>query len=508
MKRIGSILIIIALMVPQAGLAQEVPSFDKEAFIASSGIKKTLDLGLVDCVAMALKNNSEINVKRIDPRIEDTNILIQKAKFEPELSFDFTMEDNTELSPTTLTGTGALKTRTGTFDFGYDQTLVTGTEIAVDFYNTRTWSNSLIQALNPEFDSAAAITVTQPLLKGFGIVVNKADFLIAKNNRQKSDKDFVQEVIRVLTEVKRSYYNFQYSQEQYKTAETSLARVNSLYEINKERYAKGLASDVDLLQSEADVARAEEMLAAAEGILKAAEDGLKFITNLVDDPEYWNAAITLLEGIVYEKREVELPVSLRDAFNYRPDYEAAKIDLRSKDISVVYYKNNLLPTMDLVGTYGLNGLAKTYEKDLGHIGGGHYPDWSVGVSVKVPFFNDEEKGKYQKATLDKEKALISFSRLEQKIILEVRDAVRETDIKYKMLESSIKVKAAEQKNYAAQVERFKAGLVSTNDMIDYQDRLTRAEVNFIKSVVDYNISLIDLAKAKGTTLVDDHITIE
>ncbi|MDP2913642.1 MAG: TolC family protein [Candidatus Omnitrophota bacterium] len=503
--------LVAAGIVPVYGgivWADDIPVFDKESFLVSAQAAATLRIGMVDCVAMALKNNSDILIKKIVPQIEDSNVRIQKSRFEPNLSFDWAMEDTTDLSTTTLSGFKTTKTRTGRFDFGFDEKFVTGTELNLDFFNTRTRSNSAIQTLNPEFDSEAQVTITQPLLKGFGIIVNKADFLIAKNNRLKSAQDFRQEVIKVLTDVKKNYYDFQYTQEQYKVAQVSLKRVQNLHDINKEKYAKGLASNVDLLQSESEVARFEEALLAAEKDMKLAEDNLKFITNLVDDPGLWNANIILLDGISYERKDAKLIDAIILAFDHRPDYEAAKFDLKNRDISVIFYRNNMLPRLDLTGSFGLNGLGKTFEKDMGNVGGGKYQDWLVGVTFRLPLFSDEEKGKYEKSKFEKLQALIAFKRLEQKIILQVRDKVRKVEINYKMLEASKKSNDAEEENYSAQETRFRAGLVSTLDIVIFQERLARSEVNYVKSIIDYNISLIELAKEEGMTLANDGIIIE
>ncbi len=499
---------VVAALAATRALCEEIPQFDKEAFIASAAAEKTLELGMVDCVAMALENNSEIKVKKISTRIEDANVMIQKARFEPDLSFDFTMEDNTELSDMPLFTPSPSKTRTGTFNFGYNEKLVTGTTLGVNFYNLRTRSNSRIQSVNPVFNSEAEVTITQPLLKGFGILVNKADFIIAKNNRQRSHKDFAQEVIGVLTDTKKAYYDLLYRQKQYEIAEVSLARVESLYRVIEAKYDKGAASDVDVLQMEAERARKEGELIASEEALKLSEDSLKLITNLVDNQEFWNARITLLNEPTYEKAEIGLVDAIIKAFDHRPDYASARIDLRNKDIAVAVNRNGMLPTVDLIGSFGLNGLDKVYEKDLAVIGGGRYQDWALGVQVSVPLGSDEEKGKYEKSKFEKKQALINFQRLEQNIILDVRDAVRGVDINYRMLEANAKAKDAQEKQYKAQEERFAAGLVSTHDILDYAERLSKAEADYMKSIIDYNIALIGLAKSEGMTLVNDHITIE
>ncbi len=509
-RNVIAILLVFFLAAAASARAQEGPAFDKGAYIASMESRKILKIAMVDCVAMALKKNSEIQIMSIVPKIADANVKTQYGKFDPMLSFDYLMEDDTDNSDRPLFGPNPTKVRTNTINFGYDQTLISGTKLSVDFDTLRTRSNydQYFQSINPTFDSFAAVTVTQPLMKGFGFTVTQADFLIAKNNKLKSVQDFTQEVIRTLTDVKKAYYDFQYSQEQYKTAVVSLKRVEDLYAINKEKYAKGLASNVDLLQSESEVARFEQAVAAAEGVMKLAEDNLKFITNLVNDEELWNADIVLLDIIAYEQKKADIIDSLDKAFGHRPDYEAAKIDLKNKDITVIYNKNGMLPIVDLVGSYGFNGLAKNFEKDMGVLGGGQYQDWSIGVSVKVPLGNDDAKGKYQKSRLEKQQALLAFKRLEQKILLEVRNAVRDVEIRYRMLEASVKIKEAEARNYEAQSERFKAGLVSTHDIIDYQEKLARAEVNYAGSAIDYNKAIVELAKAEGMTLAYDNIKME
>jgi outer membrane protein TolC len=493
-----------------AASAQEAAQFDKSAYIASMESRKILKIAMVDCVAMALKSNSEIRIRSISPKIEDSKVLTARGKFDPIFSLDYLMEDDTDNSDNPLFGPNPTKVRTNTINLGYDQTLISGTRLALDFDTIRTRSNYLptVQSINPVFDTYTALTVTQPLMRGFGITVTQADFLIAKNNKLKSVQDFKAEVIKTLTDVKKAYYDFQYSQEQYKTAAVSLKRVQDLHDINKEKYAKGIASNVDLLQSESEMARFEQSVAAAEGVMKLAEDTLKYITNLVNDEDLWNADIELLGEIAYEEKKVDIIDSLEKSFGNRPDYEAAKIELKNKDISVIYNRNGIFPVVDLVGSYGFNGLAKNFDKDMGVLGSGTYQDWTIGVNVSMPLGNDDAKGKYRKSLLEKQQTLISFKRLEQKIILEVRNAVRDIDIRYRMLEASIKNKDAEVRNYEAQSARFRAGLVSTHDIIDFQEKLARAEVNYASSVIDYNKAQIELAKVEGMMLEYDNIKIE
>ena len=281
-----------------------------------------------------------------------------------------------------------------------------------------------------------------------------------------------------------------------------------MLEITKAREKQGLVSSVDLLEAETGVAKKEEDLLTIEGALKLAEDNLKYITNLVDDPKLWNAEIVPLDRPEFKVEPVDLIESLKQAFQYRPNYKAAKIDLESEDIRLKVKKNALLPTIDLVGSFGLNGLNRDYGESLEDLGSGDYREWSAGVEISFPWGNKAARGDYEKANLAKAQLLIAFARLEQAIIFEVRDAVRGVDLAQREVDASRKRKETEMRRYEAIERRFREGLVSTHDMLDYQEDLSAAEVNYIQALIDYNKALITLDEKVGTTLVKNNITLE
>lgn len=506
LKRMRCLIFISLLLFSFLVGAEEVP-FDKEAFIESGKVAKVLEIGLVDCVTFALKNNSEVKIKKIEPLIADANIKIEEAEFDPTLSFEGSWEE-TRVQSSSTTYPVVHETRTGKFNVGIDGKIITGTEYDIDFNNKRYRTEVSTQRFNPYYESEAAITITQPIFKDFGILVNKADIIIARNDKSRSKEDFIEEVIEVVSKTKQYYYDYLLYLEQYKTAQISLERAKNLLKITQSRAEQGLVSSVDLLEAETGVAKKEEDLLAIEGALELAEDNLKYITNLVDDPQLWNAEIVPLDRPEFKVETVDLIESLKQAFEYRPDYEAAKIDLKSQDIRLKVKKNALLPTIDLVGSFGLNGLNRNYEEGLEDLGSGDYRDWSAGVEISFPWGNKEARGDYEKAKLTKAQLLITFARLEQTIILEVRDAVRGVDLVRREVGASLKRRETETRRYEAIEERFREGLVSTHDMLDYQEDLSTAEANYLQAFINYNKALIILDKKVGMTLVKNDITLE
>jgi outer membrane protein TolC len=361
--------------------------------------------------------------------------------------------------------------------------------------------------MNPAYSTEPRITITQPLFRNFGVLVNKADILIAKNTKIQSEKAFRNTVMDIISRTKIAYGNYIYYLKNYEISELSLKRLQSLLEINRARYEKGLVSSIDILEIEAQEAQREKALLSAEAQLKKAEDDLKLVTNLVDEPELWNAKIEIIDKPnFFPKEDLDLLKSLENAFNFRPDYQAAKVDLENRDIKIKVTKNALFPTLDLMGSLGLNGLGKDYQEAFSKTTF-DYPDWSLGVSFSLPW-GGAERAKYDQAKLEKTQALLSLKKLEQDIILEVRDKVREANIQYRQVEVSKISKDKETENYNAQKERYAAGQVSTHDMLDYHDKLSQAELDYIEALIDYNITLINLDKSQGLTLVKNNIKLE
>lgn len=479
---------------------------EKALFMATGLQDRVLRIGLKDSVLYALKNNSEILIKRIEPKLKQDDVKIAKADFEPSFSADYTLHDNTKTSASTLYSEIS-KSRDIDFNAGVLGKLITGTEYEMEISTERYKSNLSTQRINPYYTTEPKITITQPLFRDFGVLVNTADITIARNNKTQSQEDFKDAVMDTISKVKISFYSYMYYIENYAIAQGSLVRAKDLLEINKVRYDKGIDSSVDLLETETAVAEREKLLISAESSLKKAEDELKLITNLVDDPETWNAKLELLDDKPQFKEEkVVLLESLQNAFRFRPDYKSAKIDLKNRNIEIAAAKNALLPTIDLVASFGLNGLGKDYQDALEKTDS-DYTDWSVGFKVSVPW-GGSERAKFDQRNLEKVQALLTFKRLEQKIILEVRDKVREVDIRARQVKAAKLNLETEEKNYAAQKERYAIGQVSIHDMLDYQDKLAQDALDYVNALIEYNVAFINLDKSQGLTLAKNDIKLE
>ena len=465
--------------------------------------QKVLKFSLVDCIVHTFKNNSEIKVKHIEPALREDDVKIAHSEFEPTLDFDGMLYDSAAQPTSVFIGN---ESRTVDFNLSLSGKLITGTEYELDFLNTYYESNSGFETMNPYYASEPGINISHPIARGAGIAVNEADIIIARNNKLSSWQGFRNTAMDILTKTKIAYYDYTYAQETYSIARLSLDRAINLSKINKLRYQQGLVSSVDVLEAESAASEREKTVLTAESFLRKSEDKLKLITNLVDDPEVWNQELELTDRPGFEIKIVNLVESLESAFKYRPDYAQGKIDLENRNIKIKVAKNALLPTIDLIGSFSLNGLGRDYQKSIESVSTDHR-DWILGVKFDLPW-GGGDRARYDQRKLEKAQALIEFKRLEENIVFDVRDKVRDVDIQRRQVEASKISKEKETENYKAQQERYAVGQVSTHDLLDYQDKLARAEFDYITAIINYNIALFNLDMAEGLTLVRNNIILE
>lgn len=477
----------------------------RKAFLKSAAQEKVLKIGLVDCVLYALRKNSDIRIARVEPKIKSDDVRVAQSEFEPTLNAEYNLHDTTTESTNFFYPVDS-KIRDINYDADISGKLPLGTEYDLAFLNERYRSNADIASINPYFSVEPIVTITQPLLRDFGMTVNLADVHIAKNNHKQSQEQFRRVVIDSLSQAKNAYYNLYYTRDGYAIAEMFLKLAQDLLEINRARYAKGLVSSVDILETEAAAAEREKTLLSTEEAMRRAEDNLKLVLNLGEDPELWNVRIELINRPELKVEKPDLAKSINDAFANRPDYQAKLLDLKNRDIKIKVTHNALFPTLDAVGSFGMNGIEGTYANAIDKINK-NFIDWSAGGKLTVPW-GMGDRAKYDQAKLEKARAILDLQKLEQDIIYAVRDKVRDVDIQFRQEQASRVSMEKEKINYAAQTERYAAGHVSTHDMLDYQEKLSRSEYDHTKALVDYNVALINLDKETGLTLVKNNVKIE
>ena len=475
--------------------------------ISVANANEPLSLTLQETIETVLKNNISISVQSYNSKINEQFIFEKEADFDPTVDFEFTVGEETRQSASTLADS---KTRDLDYDwdFSVSQKFVTGGDYELTMDNNKNQSSSSRTSLNPIYSSDLALTVTQPLLKDFGIDLNKREIYIAKNDQKISDHQFTEKVIATIAETENIYWDLVFSIEDLKVKETSLQRARDLEKQVKAQVDVGTLAELEILQAKSNVASREERLLNAQNLIDDNGDNLKSILNFSFDSEEGLKEIIPADSPVFEPgAENSLEEALKTALIHRPDLLAKKMELENRNIEAKYNENQTLPTLDLVGSLGLNGLSGdsstkngSYDSALSEAFSTDFRLWQFGINLSYPLGNRAAKSKLAIKRLEVAQLLLNIKDLEKTIVVEVREAHRQikTDIK-RVQATRVARKLAEEK-LNAEEKKFKVGLSTSFNVLEFQEDLAEEQSNEIKAVIDYNKSLNRLNQVMAGTL--------
>ena len=475
--------------------------------VSVANANEPLSLTLQETIETVLKNNISISVQSYNSKINEQFIFEKEADFDPTVDFEFTVGEETRQSASTLADS---KTRDLDYDwdFSVSQKFVTGGDYELTMDNNKNQSSSSRTSLNPIYSSDLALTVTQPLLKDFGIDLNKREIYIAKNDQKISDHQFTEKVIATIAETENIYWDLVFSIEDLKVKETSLQRARDLEKQVKAQVDVGTLAELEILQAKSNVASREERLLNAQNLIDDNGDNLKSILNFSFDSEEGLKEIIPADSPVFEPgAENSLEEALKTALIHRPDLLAKKMELENRNIEAKYNENQTLPTLDLVGSLGLNGLSGdsstkngSYDSALSEAFSTDFRLWQFGINLSYPLGNRAAKSKLAIKRLEVAQLLLNIKDLEKTIVVEVREAHRQikTDIK-RVQATRVARKFAEEK-LNAEEKKFKVGLSTSFNVLEFQEDLAEEQSNEIKAVIDYNKSLNRLNQVMARTL--------
>src|SRR5579859_8214322 len=197
-----------------------------------------LEISLQDAVELALENSLDIAVQRYYPWISDAGLLNAAAgntgfgtpgvqivassaplnqftffiqNFDPLITsttsiFDATIPiNNPFISGAGTAGAASIVQHQTTFNNQFSETFHTGTNLQVNWNNTRSSAN-IANFFNPDVSSTLSVSISQPLLNGFGKEMWTRNIRIANNNRKIADWAFAQQAITTITNTITAYW--------------------------------------------------------------------------------------------------------------------------------------------------------------------------------------------------------------------------------------------------------------------------------------------------------------
>ena len=466
-------------------------------------------LSLDDCIQEALRHNFDVQIQRLAPQGAKFNLDALSGAYDPTTGLSATHSSNKSPggndaqgrpfpgNEITVNNVGPFMRGLLPFGMTYDATVG---------INQR--DGTLVNAAGAKYATAANINLRQPLLKNFWIDTTRHSILISKRDLTMSEQDLVAQVINTVTAVQQAYYDLIYSRENVKVQEQSLLLAQQLLSENKKRVEVGVLAPLDEKQAESQVASVKADLLGAQLGFETAQNALKNL--ITDDYQAWHrGTVVPAERMVPIAEPLDLQASWQKGLTLRPDYAKAKLDVEKQDIHLKYYNNQRFPTLDLVGSYGQNGLNGALGDAVYDVRpGGPGPNYSAGVIFSVPLGNRDSKNRYASSKIDKQQSLLRLKKLEQSVMVQIDDAVKQTRINFERIESTRKAREFAQAAIEAERTKLANGKSTSFVVLQLQRDLTAASSTEIRALTDYNKSVATLAQNEGTTLVRNKLSVE
>jgi outer membrane protein TolC len=489
--------------------------------VAQERETEVLEVDLQSSIRMALQKNFRIQGQAFGPKIAKARQKSASGKFDPVLETSYTRDENNQelrslntnledVSPQPGDPTPDLFARSQGNEVDSSLAGLTPWGLTYDIGASVSWDNS--NQRDPDFtryESFFGIGVVQPLLRNFGTDVNLASIRISRADRAISGWQLRQVAIDVVTECIRTYSELCFAIENLAVEVRSRNLAAQLVADNTKRAEIGVMAPLDILQARADLASREERVLVAE---RAVADNENFLKQLITDEITGILGMRVIPAApqIPESPKVDRTRDFARAFELRPDYRQALIELQKRQINVVFTRNQALPRLDLVGSFGLNGIDTDLAQSLSRVSGQQNSNlaWNVGAIFSVPIPNREGTGNLEATKLETAQALIELKRLEQAILVEADNAAGQIETTSKRIEASRLAREFAAATLDAAQTRLSSGTTTTFEVLQFQRDLATAEVNELRARADHIIALAEYARRTGTTLERSRVVFD
>ena len=384
-------------------------------------------LGLNDAVTLALENNYDIAIARINLDIADTDILRARAGSSlrgvstglventlggttstitggggpggttsaaggagagasglvlstngggptPEVldpTFTGTLQyesANTAQSTTFLTGTNTLSQKTATYNFQYQQGFSAGEALTVTFDNSRATTNSERSNYSPLLQSTFRAQLNQHLLQGCCRWVNTRFIIQAKNTRRITNSAFRQQLIFTVGQVESIYWALVSAYEDEQAKERALQQSTQLAQDNRKQLQIGTLAPLDVVNSDAAMASDKQALISSQSNLEYQQLVMKqAIARNLNDPQLANAPVIPTDRVSLDRLSEEDQQTedlIHQAYQNNPQIEQAALNMKNNEITIRALRNGMLPVLDAYGFYGGSGVGGAQNPSL------------------------------------------------------------------------------------------------------------------------------------------------
>jgi outer membrane protein TolC len=461
------------------------PSAAQQAQAPPGAAADTIVLSLPTLVATALRKNIDLRLAELGPRFATADLLAARAGFDP--AFTLATLRGTQrgtqanevlgISPNATQTSGANTATLGTL-------LPVGSQLALSLSNSSVSSDpfaaTAVQPFPTSHGSGLSLSFSQPLLRGFGRAGTYGLVDAASVSVESARLRYARGADSVVALVERAYWTLRQAESDELVTRESVAASRAIYDRNVALQARDVATALDVLTSERSLATRETQLWEATRQRVDAAERLLFLvygedardSTLLQAPRVHTAPDSAVVPVVPTLEAAETM-----AFAQRADAAAAGRDVEAGRRRVEQSRSQRRPQLDFVASYGLGGTSPTTRflsfADSADL---RSSSWTLGFNASFFWRNDGATAVDERAQSALQSARLAQMATLNAVRAEVRSALRALQTgKDRYLRAGDVARLGE-REYAAAREGARLGLVTTFQLLQYEDQLAQARL--------------------------------
>lgn len=395
-------------------------------------------------------------------------------------------------------------------------------------------SRGSFQALNGFWTTVMEVGFTQPILRNSGVQVNRTPIVIARIGGDRAVANLEAALQKMVDNIEVRYWDLHRSYRDLETAKIARDTTQVAWRFIYERFRAG----TDPAQSEA---QAREQYFTFRAVVEQAlrdlhnnENELRFLMGLspadgrvirpIDEPT--------LARVRFDWNDI-----LAEALVKRPELREQRWQIKTRELQLIVYRNQLLPQFDLGAFYRWVGVGddlitanrrEAREVSPGVFEGGSFPNVGSTAADSLLGGNFQEVGfnmSFQ-YTIGNRQALAGIRNYQLKLArdkafledmeLDVSHSLvrglRNLDANYTLAQTQFnRWVAADTEVTATQAvveQGIGQGVANINQWLDAIRRRGQAQQAYYQAICEYNKSIADLHMRKGSILEYNNINFE
>lgn len=394
---------------------------------------------------------------------------------------------------------------------------------------TETPLNLTLRELPSVWTAVLEAQVQHPLMRNRGTLINRIPVVLASLNEDVAIADFEIQVRNLVRDVEVAYWDLYVA---YRAVSTAIIARNSsqaTFRFAKLQFEGGTGAITE-------VAQAQEQYYNFRASLEAALAG----SNVLGDERLgvYGAERVLRElmGVAATDgrliRPIEEPSLARVEFDWdesvaqmlylSPELRRGRYVIKQRELEQMSAKNQLLPEVNLSLLYRWVGVGDTLgppdggdarfpapgSSALGELTSGDFQEGGVRLEITPPAIGGRrERTRIRGAQLRLQQSRAYLQDAERLLVSQLSGAVAKAYSHYQLVQSHAQRWQAAETEVTARLAEYRGGQSPVNVVLQSQQRRADAQIDYYRSLAEYNKSLNYVDYLKGTMLANSNITL-